>query len=67
MVFPHFLSSYHPTIKFPRNTRLKKLSFVDVDVTKNGESKVETYLYTKPTDTQSLFIPLHVIAHLVKT
>ena len=45
----------------------KKGNFLDDNVTENSKSKVVTSLYTKPTDTYTLSILLHVTAHLVKT
>ena len=49
--FFEFLNNIHPTIKFTMDYSLRKIDFLDVTVTKSDNGKLETNLYSKPTDT----------------
>ena len=48
--FLEILNTYHPTINFTAIYSRKKISFLDVEVIKNGNQRV-TDLYMKPGDT----------------
>ena len=47
--FFELANSFHPTIKFTFEYSLTKINFLDVAILKN-ENRLETDLYTKPTD-----------------
>ena len=49
--FLNFLNNIHPTIKFTMDYSSKKVDFLDVTITKSENGKLETNLYSKPTDT----------------
>ena len=48
--FFEILISYHPAINFTENYSKEKISFLDVEVIKNGNQLVTDH-YIKPTDT----------------
>ena len=48
--FVEYINSYHPTIKFTKESSDISVSFLDVLVTRK-EGVLETDLYCKPTDT----------------
>ena len=49
--FFEYLNNCHPTIKFTMDYSFEKINFLDVSVRKSHNGKLETNLYTKPTDT----------------
>ena len=62
--FITYLNNIHPTIKFTSSHSATSISFLDVKVSLDQFGKVETDLYTKPTDKhqyllQSSCHPLH--------
>ena len=52
-VFIEKLNDQHPTIKFDAKYSLTSIEFLDTRVYKSTEGKLQTTLYTKPTDRQS--------------
>ena len=76
--FITYLTNIHPTIKFTSSHSATSISFLDVKVSLDQFGKVETDLYTKPTDKhqyllQSSCHPLHTkraipfsLAHLLR-
>ena len=61
MIWPHrltelysfleALNNFHESIKFTWDISQKNAHFLDVTVSKDNDGKIETSLYTKPTDT----------------
>ena len=51
--FVHQLNTLHPTIKFDAKYSLTSIEFLDTRIYKSTTGKLQTTLYTKPTDRQS--------------
>ena len=49
----HQLNTLHPTIKFDVKYSLTSIEFLDTRIYKSTTGKLQTTLYTKPTDRQS--------------
>ena len=66
MIWPHghesldefvtYLNQTHKTIKFTAETSTTQVNYLDVTVTTNGNNKLTTSLYTKPTDSHNYLL-----------
>lgn len=52
-IFIHQLNTLHPTIKFDAKYSKTSIEFLDTQIYKSTDGKLQTTLYTKPTDRQS--------------